>query len=65
MARFSELLQKLVPSEGDIAEGQERLARQAELAGELDRGAAGIHRRARCARNHRCRSADWPLKAPA
>jgi hypothetical protein len=36
MARFSELLQKLALSEGAIAEGQERLARQAELVGELD-----------------------------
>jgi hypothetical protein len=36
MARFSELLQELALSEGDIAEGQERLARQAEFVGGLD-----------------------------
>jgi hypothetical protein len=36
MARFSELLRELARSERDGAEGQARIARQAELVRELD-----------------------------
>jgi hypothetical protein len=36
MARFSDLLRELARSERDVAEGQARLARQAELVRELD-----------------------------
>ena len=36
MARFSELLQELARSERDVAEGQARLARQAQLVRDLD-----------------------------
>ena len=36
MARFSELLQELARAERDVAEGQARLARQAQLVRALD-----------------------------
>jgi hypothetical protein len=36
MARFSELLQELARAERDVAEGQARLARQAQLVRDLD-----------------------------
>jgi hypothetical protein len=36
MARFSELLRELARSERDVAEGQARIARQAELVREFD-----------------------------
>jgi hypothetical protein len=36
MARFSQLLRELARSERDVAEGQARIARQAELVRELD-----------------------------
>lgn len=36
MARFSDLLRELARSERDVAEGQARIARQAELVRELD-----------------------------
>jgi hypothetical protein len=36
MARFSQLLRELARSEQDIAEGQARIARQAEFVRELD-----------------------------
>jgi hypothetical protein len=36
MARFSELLQELGRAERDVATGQERLARQAQLVRDLD-----------------------------
>jgi hypothetical protein len=36
MTRFSELLQELAQSERHVAEGQARIARQAELVRELD-----------------------------
>jgi hypothetical protein len=35
MARFSELLQELARAERDVAEGQARLARQAQLVRDL------------------------------
>jgi hypothetical protein len=38
MARFSELLQELARAERDVAEGQARLARQAQLVRDLDDG---------------------------
>ena len=36
MARFSDLLQELARAERDVAEGQARLARQAQLVRDLD-----------------------------
>jgi hypothetical protein len=36
MARFSELLRELAQSERDVADGQARIARQAELVRKLD-----------------------------